>query len=278
MPVLSTNNPAITSLRGIHVYHAGVSNCSMRVRLALEEKGLDWVSHEINLNTQENIEPWFLAINPKGLVPAIVHDGVPVTESNDILAYLEEQFPEPALVPRDPALAAQAKEWFDLAVSMHIKAIKTWVYGTTLGSSKKQSDMGHYAEVQPDKELITFHQKSLDGFSSAEVEAARKMIAEAFDKMELRLKDHAFLVGDSFSTADIAWLPQYVVLGMIGFDFSPYPAIVAWAQRLEKRPTYKRAIRDWMPKVPNWLMHTMIKAKRAFANLKNIFKIVRPQH
>lgn len=268
MPVLSTNNPDITSLKGIHVYHAGMSNCSMRVRLALEEKGLKWVSHEVDLGNQENILPWYLAINPKGLVPAIVHDGVPVTESDDILAYLEEKFPEPALVPSDPPLAAQADAWFDMAVSMHIKAIKTWVYGSTLGASKKQSDMSHYAEVQPVKELVTFHQKSLDGFSTAEVEAARKMIAEAFDKMELRLQEHSFLVGDAQSIADIAWLPQYVVLGTLGFDFRPYPAITAWARRQEKRPAYKPAIRDWMPKIPGWALRTVIKAKRAFDGLK----------
>jgi glutathione S-transferase len=277
MPVLSTNDPEITSLKGLHLYHAGMSNCSMRVRLALEEKGLKWVSHEINLGQQENIQPWYLAINPKGLVPAIVHDGVPVTESNDILAYLEDKFPEPALVPSDPALAAQADEWFDMAVSMHVKAIKTWVYGSTLGASKKRSDMRRYAEVQPDKELVTFHQKSLDGFSAQEIELARKMIAEAFDKMELRLKDHAFLVGEAQSTADIAWLPQYVVLGTLGFDFAPYPAVVAWAKRQEKRPAYKRAVRDWMPRVPGWVLRAAIKTKRAFDGLKAALLRHQPQ-
>ncbi len=68
-----------------------------------------------------------MAINPKGLVPAIVHDGVPVTESNDILNNLEQKFTEPALLPSDPALGAD--EWVDLAASMHMKAIKTFVYG-----------------------------------------------------------------------------------------------------------------------------------------------------
>jgi glutathione S-transferase len=269
MPVLSTDAPEITSLKGIHLYHAGMSNCSMRVRLALEEKGLKWVSHEVDLGTQENIQPWYLAINPKGLVPAIVHDGVVVTESNDILAYLEKQFPEPALVPADPTLAAEANAWFDLAVSLHIKAIKTWVYGSSLGATKKRSDMQRYTEIQPDKELVAFHQKSLDGFSAQDIETARKMIADAFQKMELRLKDHAYLVGNTQSIADIAWLPQYVVLGTLGFDFKPYPAIVAWARRQEKRPTYKAAIGNWMPKLPGWALRIAIKLRRAFLGMKS---------
>jgi len=57
MPVLSTDAPEITARKGIHLYLAGMSNCSMRVRLALEEKGLKWVSHEVDLGTQENIQP-----------------------------------------------------------------------------------------------------------------------------------------------------------------------------------------------------------------------------
>jgi len=193
-----------------------------------------------------------------------------VTESNDILAYLDETFPEPALVPMDPTLAAEANEWFDLAVFMHIKAIKTWAYGRSLGATKKRSDMPRYTENQPDKELLAFHQKSLDGFSAQDIETARKMIADAFDKMELRLKDHAYLVGSVHSIADIARLPQYVVLGTLGFDFKPYPAIKAWAKRQEKRPAYKAAIDDWMPKVPGWALRLAIKLRRAFVGLKSM--------
>lgn len=268
MPILTTNNPAITSLKGIHLYHAGISNCSMRVRLALEEKGLEWISHEINLGHQENNQPWYMAINPKGLVPAIVHDGVPVTESNDILEYLEEQFPEPPLVPADPALAAQSKEWVDLAVALHIKAVKTWVYGTTGGATKKRSAMAHYAEIQPDKKLVEFHTKAVGGFTPAEIETARVMLVEVCERMERRLKDHAHLVGEAQSLADIAWLPQYVLFDLLGFDFSPYPGIIAWAKLQKQRPSYKPAIAVWLPKIPGWALRSGLKIIQAFRRLK----------
>lgn len=268
MPILETEDSTITSLKGIHLYHAGMSNCSMRVRLALEEKGLTWISHEVDLGHQENLEPWYLAIHPKGLVPALVHDGVPVTESNDILHYLEETFSNPALLSSNPALATEANEWVDLAASLHMKAIKTWVYGSTGGASKKRSDMMHYAEIQPDKSLVAFHTHSLDGFSAEEIETARKMLADVFDRMEARLKDSDYLTGDAQSLADIAWLPQYVLLNMLGFDFRPYPGILAWAKRQEQRPSYQRAVADWMPKVPNWVVRTGAKLMRFYRKLK----------
>ncbi len=241
----------------------------MRVRLALEEKGVEWISHEVNIGHQENLEPWYLAINPKGLVPAIIHDGVPVTDSNDILRYLEATFPEPALVSADPALEAESWEWLDLAASLHMKAIKTWVYGSTGGASKKRSDMGRYAEIQPDKSLVAFHEKSLDGFTAEEIEEAHRMLVEVFDIMEARLKDHTYLVGETQSIADIAWVPQHVLLGMLGFDFSPWPGIAAWAKNQQTRPAFQRAVTDWLPEVPGWVMRAGIKALRTWRCLKS---------
>ncbi|MDQ2095158.1 glutathione S-transferase family protein [Rhodalgimonas zhirmunskyi] len=262
MPILHPDNPEITSLKGLHVYHAGISNCSMRVRLALEEKGLAWISHPIDLSTQENNQPWYMAIHPKGLVPAIVHDGIVVTESNDILNYLEETFPEPALVPADPEQAAQTREWVDLAVALHVKAVKTWVYATTGGATKERSGMGHYAKIQPDAELVDFHQKALEGFTAEEIEAARKMLIEVFDRMEARLAKHDYLVGDAQSLADIAWFPQYVIFDMLGFDFRAYPAITGWANRQKARPSYGPAIGAWLPKMPGWLLRTGLKVRQ----------------
>lgn len=174
----------------------------------------------------------------------------------------------PALIPADPAQAAEAREWVDLAVALHIKAIKTWVYGTTGGATKKRSEMGHYAEIQPDKELLAFHTKAVEGFSAAEIEAARKMLVEVCDRMELRLKDHSNLVGDTQSLTDIAWLPQYVLLTMLGFDFRSYPGIIAWAKLQKQRPSYQSAIAKWLPKVPGWALRTGLKFMKAFHGRK----------
>jgi len=57
------------------------------------------VSHPIDLPGNENFRPWFLGINPRGLVPVLVHDGAVHIESNDIIQYLEQKFPEPKLIP-----------------------------------------------------------------------------------------------------------------------------------------------------------------------------------
>lgn len=60
------------------LYEFGNSVCCQKVRLVLFEKGLAWESRQINLFRSEQYEPEYLKLNPKGLVPTLVHDGRPV--------------------------------------------------------------------------------------------------------------------------------------------------------------------------------------------------------
>lgn len=69
------------SLVGLHLYHAQLSNSSMRVRLLLEEKGLAWTSHLLDATKQENLTDGYLRINPTSLIPALAHDGATTRSS-----------------------------------------------------------------------------------------------------------------------------------------------------------------------------------------------------
>ena len=91
----------VLSWKGLHLLHFAGSSCSQKTRIFLNLKGIEWVSHPVNLAAQKNYTPWFLGINPRGLVPVLVHDGRVIIESNDILDYLERTFPEPALIPAE---------------------------------------------------------------------------------------------------------------------------------------------------------------------------------
>src|SRR3954469_5043924 len=86
--------------KGVHILHASSSSCSQKVRVFLNLKGIKWESHLIDLQGNENFRPWFLGINPRGLVPVLVHDGAVHIESNDIITHLEKAFPQTALIPK----------------------------------------------------------------------------------------------------------------------------------------------------------------------------------
>jgi len=75
MSVLQSTGTELNQLIGLHLYHSNRSNCSMRVRLCLQEKRLDWHSHHIDLSHRENLTEAYFKVHPEGLVPVLVDEG-----------------------------------------------------------------------------------------------------------------------------------------------------------------------------------------------------------
>ena len=251
MGIITPTNADVTQLEGLHVYHAGQSNCSMRVRTVLEEKGLSWTSHHIDLRKAENVTPEYFGIHPKGLVPALVHDGVVIIESTDIINYLEEHFPEPPLQPADDASRRQMQEWLRLATEIHIH-VKAYMFAHQIGKSmaKTEAELAVYRKLQDNDELLAFHAEnsSAEGLSEERVATATRVLNECFAKLEHALAEHEWLVAEAFSLADITWIPLYVTLNNARFPFEPYPNVLRWKDAVQARPSYQKAVLDWMPK------------------------------
>lgn len=115
MGLYASDHPDVPNLKGLHLFHFVMSNCSQRVRLGLEEKGLAWTSHHLNLPANEHVTADYQRINPNGVLPTLVHDGQVILESNDILGYLDEKVPEPPLRPADAAAREPMGELIALA-------------------------------------------------------------------------------------------------------------------------------------------------------------------
>ena len=101
---------------GLHLFHYKDSTCSRKVRTVLALKRLDYTGHHIELSTRENISEYYLGINPRGLVPCLVHDGAVIIESNDIVDYIEAAFPEPRLVDAAAGAAGEAEDRLHMAM------------------------------------------------------------------------------------------------------------------------------------------------------------------
>jgi len=247
MPIHPTENPDILNTEGIHLFHFSTSNCSMRVRLVLEEKELPWVDRFVDLRKQENLTADYFAIHPQGLVPAIIHDGTIVYESADILVYLEEKFPEIPMVPSNPAKKAEMEEWLQWTRVNHLRAIKTWRYGRNNKPTKTQESMKLFEELQNDKELVDFHKLTLaeGGIPEEKILEAENMLLDAFSKIESNLKTNDFILGDHPTLADIAWIPQYSLLEENNFPFEQFPNFMDWVARWQARPSYKQAVVKW---------------------------------
>ncbi len=108
----------------LELYHAEPASNSLKVLICLKEKGVPFVSHLMDIQAFEQHEPAFLKINPEGQVPALVHDGIVITESTVINEYLDQVFPDPPLRPQSALEAARMRvftkyvdEYFRIALS-----------------------------------------------------------------------------------------------------------------------------------------------------------------
>ncbi|HIF58364.1 MAG TPA: glutathione S-transferase family protein [Rhodospirillales bacterium] len=161
VPIVEPTNKSVLEYEGIHLYHTDRSNCSARVRLLLEEKELPWVSHHINLNEKENINEEYFGINPKGLVPSLVHDGTVVVESNDILAYLEDKYPEPGFREVSDEDQQKIDYWLKTSGEFHLMGIKTLQYFKSVAKllEKLDAEYNRYGELKTDPAQLEFYAK-----------------------------------------------------------------------------------------------------------------------
>lgn len=254
MPKIEPKDDSVRGLKGLHLYHAGWSNCSMRVRMTLEEKGLSWVSHHLNIRTGEHITPEYFAIHPIGLVPALVHDGDIWIDSKDIIRYLDDTYPEPRLAPVGETQIAQAAAWMDLASAIHVSAVKTYVYSTKpiekLGKTAAELEL--YRKLQTNEELLAFHTRCSTGARLTEKDQhdAECLLHEAFAQLDTYLGEHRWLAGDELTLADITWVPLHYTLVQAGLHFDRHPNVESWARRIATRPSFQKAVVDWFDGSP----------------------------
>jgi glutathione S-transferase len=202
--------------KGVHVFHFMGSSCSQKLRIFLNLKGIKWESHLVDLMTGENFQPWFLGINPRGLVPVLVHDGAVHIESNDIIQYLEKTFPTPKLIPagHENEVASLLRHEDDLHLDLRTLSFR-FVFNPP-GPPKSPAMLESYAAngtgtvrgaKDGDKEIqIEFWQRAAkEGFTDDAARASGRKFRAEFDALDERLAQQPYLMGESLSVLDIAW-------------------------------------------------------------------------
>ena len=234
--------------KGVHLFHARVSSCSQKVRVYLNYKGIPWVSHEVAMG--ENNQPYYMGINPRGLVPALVQDGAVHIESNDIILHFERQFPEPRLVPA--AYQDKIEELLRHEDDLHM-ALRTISFRFLMVPSKppkSQEDLDAYAKTgsgtgrgeQDAAKLreIAFYRWFLEG--GIPVEAVKAAVAQfnaQFRGLDETLSDQPYLLGDAFSVLDIAWMIYVHRLVLCGYPVERlHPHLWQWYQKLAADPRF----------------------------------------
>jgi len=245
MPSIETKRKDIRELKGVHLFHFATSNCSQRVRFVLEEKGVGWVSHHVDLIKCENATPEFIAINPKGVVPVLIHDGQTIVESNDIICYVDQNFDGPVLSPQSSAdgeyLEDSLKRSSDFQASLKLLTYE-FLFKPFRRMNERQLD--EYSEGTQNPELVNFMREfsSEEGFSRERIIAAVTEAEDVFKFLQDRLETHPWLTSNDFGLTDISWVVNIHRFSHMHYPISEFPLVTDWLERVRARPAFKRAI------------------------------------
>lgn len=231
------------------LYDHPASPCARRARIVLIEKGLAFRSHVLDLTRMEQKAPWYLALNPNGIVPTLVHGDRVVYESNVITEYLDDVFPGPKLYPSDPWERAQAKMWQAFELEM-AKEYRPLMYHRVIGpvdrSRSKEELLADVRKSTNDAAQIQWVQKVYDGAVLDDAEAQRldALLLGRLDHLDRHLATRSFLVGDRFGIADVSVLPRVAMYPWIGLaiDAGRHPHLRRWLDANESRESFVASV------------------------------------
>jgi glutathione S-transferase len=238
----------------LELYHHNISVCAQKVRLVLEEKGLKAVEHHIDLKARQQTSPEYLAINPRGTVPALVHGGRPILESTIICEYLDDAFPEAPVRPADPADRAEMRRWAKMPDDgIHVACGSlsfACVFADQVRGDTPIAEMRERLAALPDQNRARRQLEIMEHkFDSPIVQDAIRLHMKMLTEMSGRLQDNDWLAGDGWSLAEACLLPYVERLHRMGLApmWADLPGIAAWYDRVRARPSYERGIAAYPP-------------------------------
>lgn len=183
-----------------------------KVSIMLEECGLDYAVHPVNITQDEQFTPDFLAISPNNKIPAIVDrdTGTAMMESGAILLYLAEKTGR--FLPKETAARWQTIEWL------------MWQMG---GAGPMLGQAHHFVHFNPDK-------------SDYARERYAKEAARLYGVLDKRLDGRRYIVGDDYTIADIITWPWIARYEWQGVDFPAFPNVLRWYREIAARPAVQR--------------------------------------
>ncbi len=228
------------------LYNAPQSTCSQRVRYALHAKALPFEERKLDLFSGDQLKPDYLAINPNGVVPALVHDGTPVIDSAVILEYLEDVFPDRApMRPEAPAEVAHMRAMLRFIDEVPGAAIRIPSYNLAFVPhfrSMPEAEFLALCDAKPLRREFLLRM-GRTGFPQAEMDEALARLRRGAERMERWIGESGgpCLMGAALTLADIAAMPILVRMDDIGLGrlWEDLPHIQPWLDRIRRTPAFR---------------------------------------
>ncbi|MCF8478516.1 MAG: glutathione S-transferase family protein [Pseudolabrys sp.] len=234
------------------LYDFGNSVCCQKVRITMCEKGLDWEARRVDLFTAAQYDPKYLKLNPKGVVPTLVDDGVPVIESTLICEYLDDKFPAPPLKPKDPAARAKMRLWSKYVDEGLFEGCTEFSFSAMFREKMKnmpeETRQVRFRNIGDPRRRDRFMSTYKHGVQSPYVLHAIGAYERACKYMGHDLAEGGpWLMGEQVTLADINLMPlvaRLAYLRLLEVWTHDRPNVNAWWARAQQWPSFRSGLSD----------------------------------
>ena len=242
----------ILDWKGVHLLNYQFSACSMKTRIYLNLKKIPFTSHQINLSAGENFSEWFQGINPRSLVPVLIHDGEVHIESNDILEYLEGCFKESPLIPEN--MEEKIKELLKFEDNLHVD-IRNITFKflvprflnkgkSVQPKAKNKATLNGELDSMDDVNRNFWEQYKKYGIKDEDASRSLIRFRTALEDLNDQLKDSQYILGAELSLVDIAWFIYATRIQHANYPLQRlHPNVSGWYERLYANVLFRKEVR-----------------------------------
>lgn len=229
-----------------------MSVCAAKVRSAFAEKGVEFDGVLMNLRAGDSQTPEYLRLNRNGVVPTLAHDGVVVIESNVILEYVDDMWPQKPLRPSAPLARAKMRLWMrqlDDGVHAATGTISTCIAFRHQHLQRKPEELQAWLSAMADTARRDRSRLAIElGMDSPLFAPAVLRFEKLLSDMEVALAQGPWLAGHEYSLADIAYGPYMIRLEHLGFGerIAARPRVAEWTKRLFATTGYQLGVARWL--------------------------------
>jgi glutathione S-transferase len=195
------------------------NTCALASHIALEEAGAAYTTVRVDFASNEQRQPEYLAINPKGRVPALVTDSGILTETPAILAFIAQSYPKAGLAPLDDSFAFAQVQAFNsyLCSTVHV------AHAHRMRGNRWADDPAAIAEMK---------------------RKVPQSVGAAYDLIEHDMFKGPWVIGETYSICDPYLFTVSEWLEGDGVDLSRLPKVIAHRNRMSERPAVRKAIAE----------------------------------
>lgn len=242
----------ILGWKGTHLLNYQFSACSMKTRIYLNLKKIPFTSHQINLSAGENFSEWFQGINPRSLVPVLIHNGEVHIESNDILEYLEGCYKEVPLIPEN--MEEEIKDLLKFEDNLHVD-IRNITFKflvprflnkgkSVQPKAKNKATLNGELDSMDDVNRNFWEQYEKHGIKDEDASRSLIHFRTALEDLNDQLEHNQYILGAELSLVDIAWFIYTTRIQHANYPLKRlHPNVFAWYKRLYANNLFRKEVK-----------------------------------